>query len=184
MTNYVPFDDVQKEIKKIRKENNTKQNDDEYSDITNCCCGQSCLTCILTIYIAILITYMCLVVNPPKFVYILLTGVIFGNSLIASFSLMSVCRKKQSYFLWGTIYFMSICFVNSFSVGIGAYIFEPSVLWDLNNLSMYRFGLFAIFLPGCLCLLGLIIHLTCFNPLCNDTCKKDCKKDLNDYNEV
>ena len=168
MNNYVHFDKVQKELKK--------------KDTINCFGAQLCITISLTIYIAILIVYMCLIVDPPRFVYILLTVVIFGNSLIASFSLMNICRKRQSYFLWKTIYLISICFVNSINVGLVVYVYKYSIYQDPD--SVLYFGFFLILVPSFICLLALIINLTCLNPLCNDNCKKYCIKELNDYNEV
>lgn len=134
MNNYVHFDKVQNELKKK----------DSDFDLINCFSAQLGITISLTIYIALLIVYMCLVVNPPKFVYILLGIVIFGNSLIASFSLMNIGRKKQSRRLWVTIYFVSICFVNAINVGLAFHIFALPAPIDM--IEMY--GEFIIVIPG------------------------------------
>lgn len=180
MTNYVPFEDVQKEIKKIKKK--TEQtDDDDYDDIMNCFGCQLCITISLTVYVALLIMYMCLVDDPPTFVYILLAVAIFGNSLIASFSLMNICQKRQSCGLWGTIYFAAICFVNSIGAGLGFYIYAP----NSPNDSLELFGLFVIFLPGCLFLLASLILLFMSIFCCQwKVYYKDWINDLNDYEGV
>lgn len=120
-----------------------------------------CLTIGLIVYIMLLIIYMCLIENPPKFVYILLGITILGNNLIATGSLVNICQKKQSLDNWLQVYGTSFIFVNAINVGLWGYIYDFSIS---HSDKVIYFGMLGFMLPGLVCSI-FVFSILLFIPL-------------------